>query len=289
MSPVTRRTFIGSMASAAALCAKAPANSADCHLHIYESRFPVDPKSKLRPPDATVADYRQVQERLGTTRCVIVQPSTYGVDNRCMLQAVAQMGRSARGVAVVNSGVSDAELKRMDAGGVRGIRFNLEQAGATTLDMVEPLAKRIAPLGWHIQVNAGPEKIREAGEIWKGLPVEVVFDHLAHVPAPGGLDSAYGLVIDLLEKRKGWVKLSGVYIDSKVGPPSYSDRKAITQAYVKNAPDRLVWGTDWPHPTVSGTKPDNLVLLNLLFDWVPDEETRTRILVRNPEKLYGFS
>jgi predicted TIM-barrel fold metal-dependent hydrolase len=277
------------MASAAALCAKATANSADCHLHIYESRFPVDPKSKLRPPDATVADYRQVQERLGTTRCVIVQPSTYGVDNRCMLQAVAQMGRSARGVAVVDSGVSDAELKRMDAAGVRGIRFNLEQAGATTLDMVEPLARRIAPLGWHIQVNAGPEKIREAAEIWKGLPVEVVFDHLAHVPAPGGLDSAYGLVLDLLEKRKGWVKLSGVYIDSKVGPPSYSDRKAITQAYVKNAPDRLVWGTDWPHPTVSGTKPDNLVLLNLLFDWVPDEETRTRILVRNPEKLYGFS
>jgi predicted TIM-barrel fold metal-dependent hydrolase len=236
-----------------------------------------------------VADYRQVQQRLGTTRCVIVQPSTYGVDNRCMLQAVAQMGRSARGVAVVNSGVSDAELKRMDAGGVRGIRFNLEQAGATTLDMVEPLAKRIAPLGWHIQVNAGPEKIREAAEIWKGLPVEVVFDHLAHVPAPGGLDSAYGLVIDLLEKRKGWVKLSGVYIDSKVGPPFYSDRKAITQAYVKNAPDRLVWGTDWPHPTVPGTKPDNLVLLNLLFDWVPEEETRMRILVRNPEKLYGFS
>jgi len=287
--PVTRRIFIGYMASAAALCAKAPANSADCHLHIYESRFPVDPKSKLRPPDATVADYRQVQERLGTTRCVIVQPSTYGVDNRCMLQAVAQMGRSARGVAVVDSSVSDAELKRMDAAGVRGIRFNLEQAGATTLDMVEPLARRIAPLGWHIQVNAGPEKIREAAEIWKGLPVEVVFDHLAHVPAPGGLDSAYGLVLDLLEKRKGWVKLSGVYIDSKVGPPSYSDRKAITQAYVKNAPDRLVWGTDWPHPTVSGTKPDNLVLLNLLFDWVPDEETRTRILVRNPEKLYGFS
>jgi predicted TIM-barrel fold metal-dependent hydrolase len=277
------------MVSAAALSAKPPANSADCHLHIYEGRFPVDPKSKLRPPDATVADYRQVQERIGTTRCVIVQPSTYGVDNRCMLQAVAQLGRSARGIAVIHPGIADAELKRMDAGGVRGIRFNLEQAGATTLDMVEPLAKRIAPLGWHIQVNAGPEKIREAAEIWKGLPVEVVFDHLAHVPEPGGVDSAYRLVADLLEKRKAWVKLSGVYIDSKVGPPSYSDRKAITQAYVKDAPDRLVWGTDWPHPTVSGPKPDNLVLLNLLLEWVPDEETRTRILVRNPEKLYGFS
>jgi predicted TIM-barrel fold metal-dependent hydrolase len=286
---MTRRIFIGSIASAAILRAKAPPNSADCHLHIYESRFPVDPRSKLRPPDATVADYRLVQERLGTTRCVIVQPSTYGVDNRCMLQAVEQFGRAARGIAVVNPGISDADLKRMDASGVRGIRFNLEQAGATTLDMVEPLARRIAPLGWHIQVNAAPEKIRSAAEIWKSLPVDVVFDHLAHVLAPGGLDSAYEVVTDLLEKRKGWVKLSGVYADSKVGPPSYSDREAITKAYVKNAPERLVWGTDWPHPTVTGTKPDNAALLNLLFEWVPDETARARILVGNPEKLYGFS
>jgi predicted TIM-barrel fold metal-dependent hydrolase len=286
---MTRRTFVGGMAGAAVLGAKVPANSSDCHLHIYESRFPVDPRSKLRPPDATVADYRLVQESLGTTRCVVVQPSTYGVDNRCMLQAVAQLGRGARGIAVINPGVSDSDLKRMDAGGVRGIRFNLEQAGATTLDMVEPLAKRIAPLGWHIQVNAGPEKIRSAEEIWKGLPVDIVFDHLAHIPAPGGLDSAYGVVMDLLEKRKGWVKLSGVYTDSKIGPPSYSDRKAITEAYVKAAPERLVWGTDWPHPTVTGKKPDNVALLNLLLEWVPEQAARAHILVSNPEKLYGFS
>jgi predicted TIM-barrel fold metal-dependent hydrolase len=265
-----------------------PAHSADCHFHIYESRFPVDPKSTLRPADATVADYRLVQKRLGMTRCVIVQPSTYGVDNRCMLQALAQLGRDARGVAVVNLGVSDAELKRMNAAGVRGIRFNLVQTGATTLDMVEPLAKRIAELGWHIQVNAMPEQIHSAAEIWKGLPVDVVFDHLAHVPEPGGLDSAYGVVSDLLEKGKGWVKLSGAYADSKIGPPSYSDREAITKAYVKNAPERVVWGTDWPHPTEK-TKPDDLALLDLLLKWVPDEGMRTRVLVSNPEKLYGFA
>jgi predicted TIM-barrel fold metal-dependent hydrolase len=285
---VTRRVFISAVASVAVAGAKVPAHSADCHFHIYESRFPVDPKSTLRPADATVADYRLVQKRLGMTRCVIVQPSTYGVDNRCMLQALAQLGSEARGVAVVNLGVSDAELKRMDAAGVRGIRFNLVQAGATTLDMVEPLAKRVARFGWHIQVNATPEQIHSAAEIWKGLPVDVVFDHLAHVPKPGGLDSAYGVVSDLLEKGKGWVKLSGVYADSKVGPPSYSDREAITKAYVKNAPERLVWGTDWPHPTEK-VKPDDLALLDLLLKWVPDEEMRTRILVSNPEKLYGFA
>jgi predicted TIM-barrel fold metal-dependent hydrolase len=286
---VTRRVFISGAASAALLRAKVPANSADCHLHIYESRFPVDPKSTLRPADATVADYRLVQKRLGMRRCVLVQPSTYGVDNRCMLEGLRQLGRNARGIAVVNPDVSDAELKRMDAASVRGIRFNLAQGGATTLDMVEPLAKRIAKLGWHIQVNASPAKIRSAAEIWKGLPVDVVFDHLAHVPEPGGLDSAYGVVMDLLEKGKGWVKLSGAYIDSKAGPPSYSDREAITKAYVKNAPERLVWGTDWPHPTVTGAKPDDAALLKLLLKWVPDEATRARILVSNPEKLYGFS
>jgi len=277
------------LASAAVARTKAPANAADCHLHIYESRFPVDPKSTLRPADATVADYRVVQKRLGFTRCVVVQPSTYGVDNGCMLEAMRQLGRDARGVAVVNLDVSDAELRRMDTAGVRGIRFNLAQGGATTLDMVEPLAKRIAKLGWHIQVNAPPEQIRSAAEIWKDLPVDVVFDHLAHVPEPGGLDSAYGVVIDLLEKGKGWVKLSGAYADSKVGPPFYSDREAITKAYVKNAPERLVWGTDWPHPTATGTKPDDAALLDLLLKWVPDEATLARILVSNPEKLYGFS
>ena len=206
-----------------------------------------------------------------------------------MLEAVRQLGRDARGVAVVNLDVSDAELRGMETAGVRGIRFNLAQGGATTLDMVEPLAKRIAKLGWHIQVNAAPELIRSAAEIWKGLPVDVVFDHLAHVPQPGGLDSAYGVVIDLLEKGKGWMKLSGAYADSKVGPPSYSDREAITKAYVKNAPERLVWGTDWPHPTATGTKPDDAALLDLLLQWVPDEAARARILVSNPEKLYGFA
>jgi predicted TIM-barrel fold metal-dependent hydrolase len=286
---MTRRVFIGVLASAAVARTKAPANAADCHLHIYESRFPVDPKSTLRPADATVADYRLVQKGLGLTRCVVVQPSTYGVDNRCMLEAVRQLGRDARGVAVVNLDVSDTELKRMDTAGVRGIRFNLAQGGATTLDMVEALAKRIAELGWHIQVNAPPGQIRSAAEIWKGLPADVVFDHLAHVPEPGGLDSAYGVVMDLLEKGKGWVKLSGAYADSKVGPPSYSDREAITKAYVKNAPERLVWGTDWPHPTVTGAKPDDAALLDLLLKWVPDETTLARILVSNPEKLYGFS
>ena len=134
---------------------KAPANAADCHHHIYSSRFKVDPNSKLRPGDASVADYHLLQKRTGTSRNVIVQPSTYGVFNDGLVEALGECGPTARGVAVVNTDVTDAELKRLDAARVRGIRFNLATpGGATTIGMLEPLAKRIAPLGWHIQMNA---------------------------------------------------------------------------------------------------------------------------------------
>lgn len=135
---------------------KVPLNATDCHHHIYDSHFPVDAKSALRPPDATVADYRLLQKRLGTMRNVIVQPSTYGVDNSGLIQSLEQFGlATTRGVAVVNTSVTDAELQRLNAAGVRGIRFNLSQpGGATSMDMVLPLSERVNSLGWHIQVVA---------------------------------------------------------------------------------------------------------------------------------------
>ena len=132
---------------------KAPANATDCHHHIYSSRFKVDPTSVLRPGDASVADYHLLQKRTGTSRNVVVQPSTYGVFNDGLVEALGEFGPTARGVAVVNTSVTDDELKRLDAARVRGIRFNLATGGATSVDMIEPLAKRIAPLGWHIQMN----------------------------------------------------------------------------------------------------------------------------------------
>lgn len=263
-----------------------PPDAADCHHHIYDSRFPIAPQAVLKPADATVADYRQLQARLGTTRNVIVQPSTYGTDNRCMLDALAQFGARARGVAVVDTSVTDDTLAQLRAAGVRGIRFNLAQGGTTTLDMVAPLAKRVAPLGWHIQVNMPGAGILAAAEVWRNLPCPVVFDHLAHVPSADS--PAFSLVAGLLRDGKAWVKLSGAYQGTKVGPPTYADRSAVARAYVQAAPERLVWGSDWPHPTEK-EKPDDAILLDLLLDWAPDAATRTRILVANPEKLYGFA
>ena len=147
---------------------KAPANATDCHHHIYDARYPVDPKATLRPADALPDDYRALQKRIGTSRSVVVQPSTYGLDNRCTLDAVVALGPNTRAVVVVNDTVSDAELRRMDALGARGIRFNLAQAGATTPEMLEPLSKRVNALGWHIQINAPAAKIMEVCRSWSG-------------------------------------------------------------------------------------------------------------------------
>jgi D-galactarolactone isomerase len=270
---------------------KAPPNACDCHMHIYDSRFPVAPNAKLRPPNATVDDYRRLQKRLGTTRNVVVTPSTYGTDNSCTLDTMAKIGASARSVAVVDTSVADAELKRLNDLGIRGIRFNLVQSGATTVDMIEPLSKRVNDLGWHVQIHMLGDQIVEIGDLLKRLPSPIVFDHRARIPEPAGVDHpAFALVLNLLDKGRTWVKLSGAYMDTRTGPPAYADVSKVARAYVKAAPQRMVWGSDWPHPTEKAdSKPDDAILFDLLADWAPDEAIRDRILVDNPAALYGFN
>ena len=268
---------------------KAPANSCDCHHHIYDAKYPVDPRATLRPGDAFVGDYREFQKRIGTSRNVVVTPSTYGTDNRVTLNAVEAFGPTARAVVVVDDAVTDGELKRMHADGARGIRFNLAQAGATTPEMVEPLSNRVNELGWHIQINATAAKIMEIMPILQRVPSPIVFDHLAHIPEPDGINHPlFGQIRALIDKGRTWVKLSGAYQDTKIGPPTYADSTAVAQAYVKAAPERLVWGSDWPHPSERENKPDDAVLFDLLLVWAPEEAVRHRILVENPAILYDY-
>jgi predicted TIM-barrel fold metal-dependent hydrolase len=204
-----------------------------------------------------------------------------------MLDALRQFDlATTRGIAVVHTEVSDAALRELQMAGVCGIRFNLVQAGATTLDMIQPLARRVAALGWHVQINAPPEQILAAMPTWRNLPVSIVFDHLGHVPTSRG--PVFGAICELLQSGKCWVKLSGAYIDTKVGGPTYADSSAVAKAYIKEAPERLVWGTDWPHPTAAA-KPDDALLFDLLSDWALTPAMLTGILVDNPGKLYGFS
>ena len=268
---------------------KAPVDACDCHMHIYDAKYPTAPSATLKPPDALVADYKLLQQRIGATRNVIVTPSTYGTDNRVTLDAMAQIGPTARGVAVVDTGVADAELKRMHDLGIRGIRFNLVQAGATTIEMIEPLSKRVNDLGWHIQIHMKGEQIAGIEDLLLRVPSPIVFDHLGRLGQPNALDNpGFKTISKLIEKGKTWVKLSGAYQDTKVGPPSYSDTVPVARAYVAAAPQRMVWASDWPHPTEKD-KPNDAVLFDLLAEWVPDAATRTAILVDNPAALYGFA
>ena len=272
---------------------KAPQNAADCHMHIYDpARFPMPPNPRVAPSNAAVPQYRQLQQRIGTTRVVVVQPRNYATDNRVTLDALAQLAPNARGVAVVTPAITDAELKAFHAGGIRGIRFSLADASsrAVTPDMVEPLSKRVADLGWHVQFNVDGEMIDEMASVLRRLPSAMVFDHLAHPPLPAGIEhSSHKIVRELIDKGRTWVKLSGAYSNSKAGPPSYPEATKIAQAFVKAAPERLVWGSDWPHPGLpNDRKPNDALLFDLLSEWAPDEATRNRILVQNPETLYGF-
>jgi predicted TIM-barrel fold metal-dependent hydrolase len=267
---------------------KAPVNACDCHMHIYDAKYPVAPTATLKPADALVADYKLLQKRIGTTRNVVVTPSTYGTDNRITLDAIAQIGPTARGVGVVDTSVADAELKRLHDLGIRGIRFNLVQVGATTVEMIEPLSRRVNDLGWHIQIHMKGEQIAAIEDLLLRVPSPIVFDHLGRLAQPNALENpGFKTISKLIDKGKAWVKLSGAYQDSKAGPPSYSDTVPVARAYVKAAPERMVWASDWPHPTEK-EKPDDAILFDLLAEWAPDAATRSAILVQNPATLYGF-
>lgn len=165
---------------------KAPANACDCHHHIYDARYPVDPNSAIRQGDALVSDYRALQRRIGTARQVIVQPSTYGIDNRITLDAVAAFGAEARAVIVANDTVSATELRRMHERGARGIRFNFAPAGPTTPEMIEPLSRRVGDLGWHVEINAWAADLPNLLPMLGRAASPIVLDHLGHVPEPEG-------------------------------------------------------------------------------------------------------
>jgi predicted TIM-barrel fold metal-dependent hydrolase len=269
---------------------KVPSNATDCHHHIYDARFPVSPGATLRPPDASVEDYRNLQRRLGLTRNVVVQPSTYGTDNRLLVESVRAFGPTARGIAMLDATVAREELKRLHEAGIRGVRFGTRLPGGASMDDMVPVAGKIADLGWHVQLVSEGDKIVELADVLKSMPVPVVFDHMGHLPEPAGPDHpGFRVIAELIEKNGAWVKLTGAYILSKVGPPTYAERSRLARAYVKLAPERLVWGSDWPHPTSpADAKPDDAVLLDLLADWAPDAELQARILGANPAKLYGF-
>src|SRR5580704_12272475 len=278
-------------AGSAVATLKAPPGACDCHHHIYDpARFPPSRPQVQQVPNAKVEDYRLLQRRIGTSRNIVVTPAPYPApvsDNAATLDALKQIGPNARGVAIVYPGITDAELKSLDAGGIRGIRFSLTSgrpgaASTATPDVIEALSKRVNALGWHVQFNTTAEQIVASEDLLNRMASPIVLDHMGHIPQPAGLDHpAVAIIRRLIDKGRTWVKLSVTYDSSKDGPPGYADVSALAQAYVKAAPQRLVWGSNWPHPS-EPDKPDDAVLFDLVAQWVPDAAIRNRILVQNP-------
>lgn len=273
-----------------------PAGACDCHVHVYDSCFPAAPGSRLLPPDASAQDYRALQRRIGTTRTVLVTPSTYGSDNRCMLQGLAALGADARGVAVIDGSEGDQELQRLHAAGVRGVRLNLSLGVSGTVDALVPLAHRIAALGWHLQLLMAPDLLAAQGEVLRRLPVPLVFDHFGRIgPSLAGRHSAHALLLDLLQEGRAWIKLSGGYIVSEHHVVDDPALDALAGSYLRAAPQRVLWGSDWPHATASAgvqPMPDDARQVDRLADWAQqsgDAATLQRVLVDNPVALYGFT
>ena len=258
-----------------------PQGACDTHMHIVGSpdQYPFTAVRSLSPPPASWNDYKSISATLGLSRCVIVQPSFYGTDNRCTLDAVAESRGRARAVVVVDGDISTAEITRMNHGGARGVRIQMVSKGGVDFDAIETLAERIAPFGWHLQLYVDAEDLLPLAGRLRALPVPIVFDHMAHVIESNGTGGpGFRVLLDLLSDGRAWVKLSNALF-----PPSAERARILAQAN----PDRVLWGTDWPHVAYAeDSVPDDGALVDALGRWIPDVAAREKALVANPGRLY---
>jgi predicted TIM-barrel fold metal-dependent hydrolase len=283
-----------------------PAGACDCHVHVFgdPKRYPFFAGRTYTPEIASVDELRRLLAALRLERVVIVQPSVYGTDNSCTLDGLRQLGGQARGVAVIDDKTSDADLDAMAKAGVRGIRLNLATAGITdpsaARQRFEAAAARARTRNWHIQFNTQPSIIEALSEQFLASPVPLVIDHFGGAVAARGLQQpGFGALVNLVKSGKAYVKISGS-ADSVSTQPDLADVAPFARALVAANPQRILWGTNWPHPgsnQVPGRKATDLALhvqtddgkvLNMLPVWVPDAATRKSILVDNPARLYGF-
>lgn len=266
-----------------------PCGACDTHMHIYDPAYQALPGSNFPALSGSLADYRALQQRLGLTRTVVVQPTAYGADNRCTLAAMAQLG-AARGVAIVAMEASDAEIARLDAQGMRGIRYHMLPGGGVIWDSLPAMAARVAAFGWHVQLQSEGHEFAARAPLLARLPCDVVIDHIGRFRGPVAADDAnWAALRRLVDGGRCWVKLSAPYHGSQSGPPRYQDLGALACELVRAAPERMLWASNWPHPSLRDNFPDDAQLLDLLAEWAPDEATRQRILVDNPARLYGFN
>lgn len=296
-----------------------PAGAVDAHMHIYDDALATSvPTARLRPPAASVEDYRRWQRVMGLQRTVVVTPSTYGLDNGATLSAVralnAQRPDSARAVVVIDGRQSTAQLKELHAQGVRGVRLNFSQGAGVSdpnprdinglgLEDLQRIAQVIAPLGWHVQLLMGAGALVAAADVLRDLPAPVVFDHFGRIAPQNSArhhSGAHALVLELLGAARAWVKLSGGYIVSDAHTSADAALVALARSYLQAAPTRCIWGSDWPHATASAGQhpmPDDAQQIEALAQWCESDALQPssqpslllrQVLVDNPAQLYGF-
>jgi predicted TIM-barrel fold metal-dependent hydrolase len=285
-----------------------PAGACDCHVHVFgdPQRYPFAATRTYTPQTASTQDLRRLLDALHMDRVVVVQPSVYGIDNKCTLDAVRELGNRARGVAVIDASTPDAALDELAHAGIRGIRLNLTQGGVTdpavAVQRFQIAAERAKKQNWHIQFNTSLKIIAAMSPQLLASPVPLVIDHFGGAIASAGVQQAgFDALVTLVKSGKAYVKISGAADLVSTRAPDYADVLPLARALVAANVQRILWGTNWPHPdsrTVPGRKNTDIAplvqtddgrVLNLLAVWVPDPAVRHTILVENPARLYGFT
>jgi D-galactarolactone isomerase len=268
---------------------KVPKGACDTHMHFYDGEKTAKPGTP-NPGRFTVPMYRELQKRLGLERVIVVQPNAYAYDNSVILAAMRELGASAKGVAVVKPDANEQELERLTQAGICAVRIMTLLGGTLGFDVMDRVMARVHPFGWHANIQLDGRELPKVEAQIKRLPGKFVIDHTGKFlePVPPEHESFKSL-LRLVDTGRCWVKLSAPYETSKTGAPKYDDVGRLAKALVKHAPDRMLWASNWPHPSVpKEQRPDDAELLDLLLDWAPDEKAHRKILTDNPAQLYGF-
>lgn len=267
---------------------KLPAHACNSHLHIIDPKFPNDGKAASQK--GTVEEYKRLSAELGLERAVFVQAKPFGLDNACLVDAIEKFGADkARGIAVVNDQATDEELKFLHEHGVRGLRFSVwnPKNAVVSFDMCKSLADRTKDMGWNMQLHMSAAQLLEYSDIIDSLENKVVIDHMGRLkPELGILDPSFAYICRLIDKGNVWVKLSGPYLNTTEGKP-WDDAAKVACALADYAPERMLWGNDFPHVTEK-VKPDEWDLFDTIERWFPTEKARKLALVENPAQVYGF-
>ena len=270
-----------------------PASACDAHCHVFgpAGRFPYAPDRSYTPPDAPKENLAALHRLLGIERAVIVQASCHGSDNRATLDAIAHSGGRYRGIAIIDETITDKDYAALHAGGMRGVRFNFVKhlGGRPDMRLFQRTLERIQPMGWHLVLHLDAADIVELAPLLRGLKLPFIIDHMGRVKAEAGLEQApFRALLELMRLDTCWVKVCGSERVSSKGPP-FTDAVPFARALVEAAPDRVLWGTDWPHPNIVRHMPNDGDLVDLVPLIAPDGVTQHRLLVANPARLYDFA